>query len=158
MSQYPFREEETGNLQWLTFEQMMEADCMGVVKVKGKTLRRARDIERGSAGNCVNDPPPRAPERVQIVSDAMGFPAHQLSEFESDRQANKIRGIEFERDPDVPSFIRVRCDSREAFNRYAKHRGLIDKSHKNGSSASMTKYDFELARKRVMDQYPVAAK
>jgi hypothetical protein len=151
---YPFRDEETGDVVWLSFERAMQADCMGCTTYRGRTVRRARDMERERIGHCQNDPPPRVKERAEIVSDAMGFTEAQLPQFEADRKANGIRGIEFERDPDVPSFIRVRCDSREAFNRYAKHRGMIDRSQKNGSGASMTQYDFDQARERILKQYP----
>lgn len=161
---YPFRDEETAELHWLSFEEMMQADVMGCIELGGRVLRRARDLERDRVGGAVNDPPPLSggggpgkPEHghVQIVSDALGFPEAQLGDFERDRKLHGMRGVEFTRDPDVPQFIQVRCDSREAYLRYAKHRGMFDKSHVNGSKVVLSGDDLERARRRVLERYPV---
>lgn len=147
---YPFRDEASGRVYWLSFERMMKADVMGVIREGNRVLRRARDLEQAV-------PPKRATaerKRVEIVSDAMGFPAHQLGEFEADRKAHGFRGVEFSADPTVPEFIQVKCSSRDVFNRYMKHRGMADYSQKNGSAVAITASDLAAARKRVLVQYP----
>lgn len=126
---------------------------MGVLRSGNRSWKRARDLEEQ------DESPKAAPvrERAEIVSDSMGFPIAQLPDFEADKKAHGHRGIEFVRDKDEPTFIQVRCDSREAFNRYAKHRGMVDRSQKNGSSAMLTADDLENAKKWAMDKYPGGA-
>lgn len=70
--------------------------------------------------------------QCRFVSDSLGFPITQLADFEADRKANRITGIEFQRDPTEPGFIQVHAGSRAERDRYARHRGMVDQS-KRGS-------------------------
>lgn len=76
-----------------------------------------------------------------IVSDALGFGAHQLAEMEADRKMNGFSSVEFKPDPHVPEFIQVHCESRRDFDRYTKHRGYVQKSGMGGVRLTQAQLD-----------------
>lgn len=134
---YPFRS-ESGNVKWVAFEQMMEADAMGCLTIGNTEYRRARDLESHS-GSIKTSVAER--RRTEIVSDAAGFIAEQLPDMEAHRKAHQHHGIEFVPDPTVPGFMRVKASGPRAMSRYIASRGMINKSSKNGSAAMVTAAD-----------------
>lgn len=140
---YPFRD-DNGKIHNLSFEQMIEARDGFYEKDDGTILRRVRgdSVPVRSAE--------RQRERPEIVSDSMGFGQHQLPEMREHLEANKIRGVEFVRDPSVPEFFQVKCSSERAKSRYMKSRGYHDHNSKNGSGAMLSEKDFEDAKDLVL--------
>lgn len=148
---YQFRVEEgqpgAGEVVEVSFEQMMESEYGFLTLPDGREARRVHNesrkhstVEKGSS--------------PKIVSDAMGFPASALGQFEADRKANGFHGIEFKPDPHVPEFIQVHCSSQSAKDRYMKHRAMHDRNSRNGSSAMLSEEQMERAKKRIMEKYP----
>ena len=139
---YPFRNTATDEVGEFGFEQMMQADVAGFVvvegieyrRVRGASYRRSGRVERGSA---------------PIVSDTLGFPQHQLEDFESDRKSHGFGGVEFKRDPTEPTFFQVHCDSPQTWHRYMRHRGFDDRNSSNGSRAMMPPGFIEAAQARL---------
>lgn len=141
MTGYPFRNEATGEVCYLDFEKMMQADCMGVIHEGGKVLKRARDLEYRPQRKS-----DQRRERKEVISDALGFPGHQLNEMEADRKQNKFSNVEFREDPTCPEFFQVKCSSPSAFQKYMKHRGFFDKGSVNGGAVFV---DIDAARRLV---------
>ena len=140
---YLFRDDD-GKIHNLTFEQMLEARDGFYEKDDGTILRRVRgDIVAVRSAE-------RQRERPEIVSDALGFGQHQLKEMKEHLELNKVRGVEFVRDPSVPEFFQVKCSSERAKARYMKARGYHDLNSKNGSGAMLSEKDFEDAKDLVL--------
>lgn len=120
---YKFRREDNGKIVWVSFERMMQQQGGYITLDDGVAARRVHDEHRIRR---------RAKEKRygtrDIVSDSLGFAQHQFEDFEKDRVAHGFTGVEFVRDPQVPEFYQVKCSSRDAFNRYVKHRGMVQKS------------------------------
>ena len=129
MKLYKFRREDNQKIVEVPFGVMMGQDAAGFITLPCGTLaRRCAYLEE-------EEPAPAPPQRRgqhtgtrKIVSDSLGFPRQQLADFERDRKANGFGGVEFAPDPAVPEFVQVHCDSRATFNRYAKHRGMVNKN------------------------------
>jgi hypothetical protein len=85
------------------------------------------------------------------VSDALGFGGGQLADFEADRKANGFSSIEFKPDPSVPEFMQVHAGSRREMLKYAKHRGLVDRS--TTSTFYLTEDDMQKARELAGRQF-----
>ena len=141
MAEYKFADVETGEVIGVGFAEMMGAKD-GFLFRDGRTYRRVR--EKSTRTKCPSD---RRPPK--IVSDALGFGAHQLEEFEADRKVNKLRGVEFHPDPTEPGFIQAHFDSEDAKARYMRHRGAFDKNSKNGSGAMLSESHLEWARRKA---------
>lgn len=153
MKKYDFRREDTGQIIKVAFEQMMEQDCAGYVvvetpegQVRARRVNRSFPAVKGVILDRVGEKP--------IVSDALGFIEAQLPEFEADRRAHGFSDIEFIRDPDVPGFIQVAPATRGAWNRYMKHRGMMDISGKERSCGALSRESMEQAKVAVLKQYP----
>ena len=54
--------------------------------------------------------------------------------------------VEFVRDPLTPEFFQVKCESWQARDRYARHRGFVDRSR---GSHTLTQDDFDRAAELV---------
>lgn len=149
---YRFRIEEdqpgAGDVVEVEFEQMMAADSGFLTLADGRKARRIFDSSSRTSTQSV-----KASVPPKIVSDAMGFPASALKEFEADRKANGFRDIEFRPDPDVPQFVQVHCSSTAAKERYMRHRAMHDRNSVNGSSAMLSPKLFEQAKELVLRQH-----
>jgi len=147
MSRYVFRREDDGKLVRVGFEQMMKQDAAGYITLPdGVQARRCLHLEgheKPEPGKCETDSTLRP-----IVSDALGFGEHQLADFEADRQKHGFGGVEFVRDPDVPQFIQVKCQSRREHARYVKHRGMVNRSQ-HGGGVFLTQDDLDRAKQFV---------
>jgi len=142
---YLFRREDNDAVVELSFAEAMAADCAGFVTLSdGVTAKRCVHMEGRSKPRPARDGS-TAPFRMK-PSDALGFGQHQLADFEEDRARNNFTGVEFVRDPQVPEFIQVQCDSRQTYNRYAKHRGYVNKNDLGGVILS----EKELEGARIM--------
>lgn len=92
-----------------------------------------------------------APILQPLVSDAMGFPQQQFDEFEVDRQRHGFSDVEFRRDPEVPEFFQVLCATPAARDRYAKHRGMVNRTGIGG--LRLTQADLDRAGGMVERKY-----
>lgn len=124
------------------------------------TLRDVIRLADGSVGRRVK--PADVQEDVKelekpIVSDALGFIAEQLPDFELDRRKNGFSGVEFVPDPRVPGFLQVKVSSAKEWRRYIKHRAMSDRNSSNGSGASVSETELAGLRKKMLAKYPIAA-
>lgn len=148
MKRYKFRREDNQEIIEVPWSVMIEQQG-GFITLEDGTL----------AKRCAQAPGKRPPKREQllaggrkIVSDALGFGQHQLAEFEEDRKKNGFSGVEFVRDPSVPEFLQVHCSSRAEFNRYVKHRGMVNKGSLGGVRISVE--EMERAEEMIRRLYP----
>jgi hypothetical protein len=144
---YPFRIEEgqrgAGKIVNVSFEKMMEAAHGFLTLPDGRTAKRV--FPPSSKATTKADPG----ATPKIVSDAMGFPASAIKDFEADRVANGHTGIEFRPDPKVPEFIQVHCSSQAAKDRYMRHRAMHDRNSRNGSSLILSEDMLNRAKELV---------
>jgi hypothetical protein len=129
---YKFTREDTGEIVEVDFETMMTQDAAGYIKLPdGVAARRVLDVHRPRApvekGNSNHRPP---------VSDAMGFTAWQLAEFEDDRKKHGFTGVEFKPDPMCPDFYQVHCGSMSEYDAYVAHRGMFQQGRSKGAVLS----------------------
>lgn len=126
---YLFRRDDSGEIVEVDFRTMMEQDRAGyIVLPDGVHAKRCLHLELERDGRRVRPPVDRSPLERPMVSDVLGFPEEFLAEFEEDRQKNGFTDVEFVHDQDVPEFMNVKCQSRAAFNRYVKHRGMYNRT------------------------------
>lgn len=146
---YKFRREDTGEIVEVSWEVMMTQDVAGYIEIDGVSARRCWDLEE----------PPEAPKAPkgdrkrtgrEIVSDTLGFGESVYEEYERDRAAHGFSGVRFERDPEVPQFFQVKCDSRKEYDRYVKHRGFVNRTGIGG--VRLTEEDLARAGELVKRQ------
>lgn len=147
---YLYRREDNGELVEVSWLVMIHQQGGYITLPDGVTARRCLHLETDRDGR----PPPSEKPHLDrpIVSDALGFGEHQLADFEEDRKRNRFTGIEFTRDPQVPEFFQVRCKSRAEFNRYTKHRGMVNRSSFGG--VRLTQADLDRAKELVERGHP----
>lgn len=142
---YLFRREDNGEVVEVPWDVMMGQDRGGFITLPdGVQARRCLHLEKPAPRKSG---PTSYSGTKTIVSDALGFPEQQLGQFEEDRLKNHFTGIEFKRDPEVPQFFQVHCQSRAEFNSYVKHRGCVNKSGVGGVRLSQS--DLESAARLV---------
>lgn len=140
---YRFVREDNGKEIEVDFLTMMAQDAAGYITLDdGTRARRVLDIATVSATKCRD---PQNANQTPPVSDALGFPIHQLAEFEYDRTQNSFHGVEFKPDPTCPEFMQVHFASHRDRDRYMKHRGVVDRNKTAG--AALSKKDLEDAAK-----------
>lgn len=118
-----------------------------------------RDVIRltdGSIGRRVKAPKAEVVQELEkpIISDALGFIAEQLPDFELDRSKNGFSDVSFVPDPKVPGFMQVRCGSVKSWRRYMKHRGYADRNSSNGGGATVTAKQLADLRAKMLEKYP----
>jgi hypothetical protein len=135
---YIFRREDNEKLVEVSFGEMMEQQGGYITLPGGVQARRcvALEIERDG-----KSPTSAVPQSRPIVSDSLGFTDSQLSEMEADRASSGFTGVEFVRDPQEPRFYQVKCDSWRTRDRYARHRGMVDRSRGPGLKLSQRDLD-----------------
>jgi hypothetical protein len=145
---YKFRREDTGEVVEVDYATMIQHSHGWITLPDGVTAKRVREDAPRTVRTKIVTMGSRP-----IVSWNMGFGQHMLDHFEADRVAHGYSDVEFVRDPDVPQYFNVKCESRDAFNRYAKHRNLVNKSGIGGVRLSAE----ELARAEEMmkERHPV---
>lgn len=149
---YKFRVEETGEVIGVDYGQVLQQDIAGFIKLTEKTTgkpvmaRRVHDDHRMKMGGTRG--PEKSPFRA-IVSDTLGFGAHQLAEKEADRKLHGHSGVEFVEDKTAPGFMQVKCDSPYSWSKYVKHRGMTDLNGINGGRNAITAEDIKKAKKRL---------
>lgn len=134
---YRFIREDDGFVIEVDFETMMGQDVAGYITLDdGVQARRVMDVENKrptiERGNANRTPP---------SSDALGFTAHQLWEFEEDRRRNGFSGVEFKPDPSCPEFYQVHFSSHGERDRYMQHRNFVDKNYTKGNPLSAKDLD-----------------
>lgn len=139
---YKFRSDGGKEIE-VSFEEMMNQQGGYVVR-DGELYRRVSE-----GGFKKRSTKPSTGTSKEIISDAMGFGQHQFREMEADRKANGFHGVEFTRDPHVPQFFQVRCDSPKTWSKYIKHRGMKDMNSKNGGAPCLTEEEMQRARDLV---------
>ena len=141
---YLFRREDDGEVVEVDFEQMMWQDRAGYITLPdGCQAKRCLHLELERDGRRVASRPIETGTPRTIVSDSLGFGEHQLADFEQDRQQSGFLGVEFVRDPQVPQFFQVKCSSRAEYERYVKHRGMVNKTGIGG--VRLTQEDLDRA-------------
>ena len=143
---YLFRRDD-GVIIWVDFELMMSKVGGKITLPDGMTATEVRKPAKVSAkvGTAQETLKP-------IVSDSLGFTAHQLAEFEADRVANGFTGVEFKPDPRVPEFYQAHFSGRDEWRRYAEHRGLFEKNGGLGSAAALSPEILRRAMERARDE------
>lgn len=165
MDVYYFRREDNDEIIEVDFQTAMSADAAGFITLPdGVVARRARSLEPRLEASSKGTPELNKP----MVSDALGFIAEQLPDFEADRKRHGFSAIEFVRDPTCPTFVQVKCSSPAEFQRYREHRNEMskspsnkfkgefnDKNRRNGGGQPLSKRDFEIAEAKIREKYPV---
>jgi hypothetical protein len=118
------------------------------------------ELPDGTLARRVYEPePPKVKEGAAssvekpIVSDALGFTAHQLQEMEQHRVEQGFSGVEFKRDPHEPTFYQVHIANKAEWARYMKSRGFSDHNSTLGSGAQLSPELLQRAVDKVMEQY-----
>lgn len=120
---YRFRREDTGEIVEVDYATMIQHSYGWITLPDGVKAKRVHDQPRMKMRTkCV-----RVGARPYI-SDTMGFGQHQWEDFEKDRVAHGFSDVEFVRDPTCPEFFQVKCSNAGARDRYAKHRGMDNKT------------------------------
>jgi hypothetical protein len=145
--QFPFRK-PNGDVVWVDFARMMEAELGELRLDDGTVAVRARDLEDNAVA-----PAEQTELRAECISDSLGFPEKNVAEHQRFLKEAGIKGIEFRRDPTCPGFMQVVCDSQAAKLRYAKARGFEDKNSHNGGSAAIGPHEIEQARELVQRKH-----
>lgn len=145
---YRFIREDDGQPVEVDFETMMTMDSSRCI-VLADGVRAKRD----RIPSCRMVPDTMSGERTESgtkpipPSDTMGFTAHQLAEFEADRVAHGFSGVEFVQDPHEPTFYQVKCSDRRTWEKYAAHRGFVDRNRT--AAVAISASDLEAARRLV---------
>ena len=128
---YRFIREDNGEVVEVDWETMMSKNPAGYITLEDGIT--AKEDRTGWKRRTVFSEAEVSSNERQCVSDALGFAAHQLEEFEADRKINGFSGIEFVRDEHTPEFIQVKGKAGPEWERYIRHRGLCDKNrHDSG--------------------------
>lgn len=146
-NKFPFRKPD-GAIIWVSFMRMMEATNGRLTLDDGTEAVRARDLEDNKIEKAED-----LKCRAECVSDALGFPSRDLQKHADFIKREKILGVDFRPDPDVPGFTQVVCTSQAAKFRYAKARGFYDKNSHNGGSAAIGPHEIEQARELVSREH-----
>jgi len=163
MSEYLFRREDTGAVVTVDFATMMAQRDGFVTLPDGVSARRciALELAREMQDHPLPDAAPSGKASTverPIVSDSLGFTAHQLADFQADKELHKFTGVEFKPDPHEPTFYQVHFKGRDEWRRYCQHRGMTDGNGSLGSAALLTPGQFERARQRALENLsPVSA-
>jgi hypothetical protein len=146
---YCFRREDNGEIERVAWSAMIEMDAGGYITLPdGVVAKRCRHLEVDDKQEGKRT----GHESRPIVSDSLGFGFGQLAEMEQDRASSGFTDIEFRRDPQTPEFYQVHCGSVAAFDRYAKHRGFVNKS--KGSGFRFAPGQLERAQEDAKRRYP----
>jgi len=86
---------------------------------------------------------------IPVVSDALGFPEQCLGDRRAELKKHGFTDIEFRRDPRVPEFFQVHCASEAARDRYARHRGLVNRTGSLGGGPMLSQEDLDRAAELV---------
>ncbi len=144
---YEFKREDNADIVSVDFETMMEQDSAGMITLAdGVRAKRVHSGPRRWGGS----EKVRADNKPIPPSDALGFTAHQLQEFEFDRQRNGFTGVEFVKDPTYDKFYQVKCSSRGEWERYVRHRGMIDKNATSGTALSPKQLEAAAERAKAL--------
>lgn len=147
MKKYRFIREDDGAVIEVDFETMMAMDAAGYITLKdGAQAKRDHTGEPRRFSDTVSDGRESGTKPIP-PSDAMGFTAHQLAEFEADRKMNGFGGVEFVPDPHEPTFYQVKCSDRRTWERYVRHRGFVDKN--STAAVAISAADLEAAKELV---------
>jgi hypothetical protein len=131
---YKFIREDNGEVVEVGFEAHMNQDCAGWITLPdGVRARRSTTYPTEKSAAL-----PSVPAGVPLPSDAMGFTAHQIVEFEADKERHGYQGVEFKPDPQCPDFYQVHFSSYKARDAYIAHRGLVDRCKTSGVSLTPT--------------------
>lgn len=124
----PFIRDDNGQTVMVPYSEAIMMDVTGCITLgDGCRARRApkvverkhRDVKESRNGR-------------PIVSENLGFTAHQLEERVADRNRHGFKGVEFVRDKDVPTSFNVHFSSRAAYDDYLSHRQLVNRGRTSG--------------------------
>lgn len=143
---YKFRREDTGEIIEVDYATMIQHSYGWIELEDGARAKRVRDADEPRKIVGEKKFGARA-----LVSDTLGFTAHQLAEFEEDRVKHGFTDVEFKPDPLVPEFYQVHCATALSRDRYAKHRGFDNKTGIGGVRLSQA--ELEAAEAWAREKY-----
>lgn len=133
---YKFRREDNGKVVLVDFETMMGAEN-GFLRLEDGVM--ARRVSEGSCRISSSASEKRkSANPPKVISDALGFTHHQLTEMREHLARAPVPGIEFHPDPHVPQFYQVHCSSEKAKREYMAKRGFNDRNSRNGGGAEIS--------------------
>jgi hypothetical protein len=143
-----FRRDD-GTTEEVDFTYALENQFGGMIQLPDGTLAKRvyepePPKEREGTASTVEKP---------IVSDALGFTAHQIDEMEQHRVEHGFTGVEFKRDPHEPTFYQVHISNKSEWQRYMKSRGFADHNSTLGSGAQLSPELFQKSVDKVMEKY-----
>jgi hypothetical protein len=153
---YHFRREDNDKIVVVDWETMMGMDGLGCVELPdGVIAKRVRTSEK----NLGKSPGPGFVNGPPIISDSMGFGECQFHEFQEHLDAAKkndprVGGVEFKKDPIVPEYYQVHCDSPGSWKAYMRSRGFHDHNSRNGSGAMISAEQLEDAKRLILEKFP----
>jgi hypothetical protein len=140
-----FRREDNGEVFEATFLQSLHQDVAGFIVLEDGT--RAKRVQEYA-------PPKDLPEVQgnkggrEFVSDSLGFPAHQLADFEEDRVRNGFVGVSFTKDPGCQWFYQVRISDPTTKEKYLKHRQFAD-YNRTGTKDFISQEQLDRAKQQI---------
>ena len=144
---YLYRREDDGEVVEVDFETAMSQQAGYITLPDGVSARRIYESTGEKSAT------PRTPIAAVPLSDAMGCTAAQVGEMASDAKRHGFTGVEFVQDKTEPTFYQAKFSSWAEWDRYRKHRHLVDKNSRNGSGAALCPATFERAKARVLEQF-----
>jgi hypothetical protein len=141
---YIFRREDNGELVEVPWSVMIEQVGGYITLEDGVSARRCLHLEKHEAP--AREAPVKKADQT-IVSDALGFQAEQLGEYETDRREHGFSDVSFTPDPTCPEFYQARFGSWKARDEYMRHRGMHDQSR--GSGVTLSQEDLDRATELV---------
>jgi hypothetical protein len=139
---YLYRREDNGEVVELPWPAPLDQVGGYVTLPDGVAAKRCLYLELERDGRPEKSKQPEIVDR-EIVSDNMGFGQSVYAEYEADRQRHGFTGVSFQPDPQTPEFFRVHCSSRRTYDRYLKHRGLVNRTGIGG--VRLTQEDLDRA-------------
>jgi hypothetical protein len=137
VNQYLYRNDDGKTIE-VSFERAINEGQ--IITHRGQLYRRVHEHSETKSK--------RIPERTEILSDSLGFPKAQLPEMQAHLELTRCRGVEIVQDKQVPEFCQVKCDSPQAYERYARSRGFREENSRNGGG-TITQQDLDNARELV---------
>jgi len=93
------------------------------------------------------------PINPSLISDTLGVSSHIAARFQREADESGFTGVEFKQDPTSPYFHQAHFSDEAQRDKYAKHRGLVNASGSEGSSAELSPRELQNAERRAREIY-----
>jgi len=143
---YKFRTDD-GEVIDVDFATMMTMDAAGVITLPGGTT--ARRIRDGQGSFRRQTETVTGGVQMEIVSDAMGVPAHAVEDYRRNAAEYGFKSVEFRQDPTSRHFYQAVFKNRAEYRRYMKHRGLRDQNSINGGAHAVSEAELSRLAERL---------